>query len=494
MVYLGIDVGTQSSKALALDVESGEILGKSVCKHKMIEDLDLHHAEQDPAIWLEAANKVILSCLDKLGPRKSEVQGIGVSGQQHGLVLLNERDGVIRPAKLWCDTSTSKECEELTHLLGGEERVIDRVGNPMITGYTASKILWVKKNEPENYAKIRSILLPHDYINFWLTGKKSMEYGDASGTALFDVENREWSDQVIDAIDPAIKDWLPEVSSSLRLLGPLSEIHKKNWGLSQEVQVSIGSGDNMLGALGTANISEGTATVSLGTSGTIYASSQEVCIDPKGEIAAFCSAKDDWLPLFCTLNSTLVIKMIAEHYKWTQQELESLVTRGEPGAEGISFLPYVSGERTPNLPDGVGVFHGITMLNFTQENVARAMVEGASLGLGHGLNRLRELGLTIENIHITGGGSKSPAWRQLLADMFGLPVVSHVTTEGAALGAAIHVASISGEGSISDLVSHCVKEKRSDFIEPNKDNYQLYQDLIAKKFDLTDTLAARGYL
>ncbi len=435
--FIGIDSGTQSTKAILLDAASGEIVASASKSYELIEGLPAGHKEQHPAEWIAAVRETVNAALDKAGVDRAGVRGIGVSGQQHGFVALDDNDQVIRAAKLWCDTSTSPECEEIISALGGLDRTIEAVGNGVPAGFTASKILWLKKHEPENYARLCWILLPHDYINFWLTGRKTMECGDASGTALLDVRNRKWSRAAIDAIDPRVNEMLPTLVASDEIAGTLRPEFAAEFGLSDQVIVSSGGGDNMMGAIGTGNVRAGVVTVSLGTSGTIYACSEHPVVDPKGEVAAFCDSTGRWLPLVCTMNVTVATEMVREQFGLSHDELSQVAAAVPAGNHGLMLIPFFEGERTPNAPDGTGVYFGLRDKTFSIGHFARSAMEGTTLGLNYGLNRLRELGIAPREIRATGGGSKSAVWRQILADVFNAEVVCVANEEGAAVGAAV---------------------------------------------------------
>ena len=423
MIFLGIDCGTQSTKSIALDWESGGILASAQKAYGFVPNLPPGAMEQDPKDWIDAAEQSIGEVIAKLGALKQEVRGIGVSGQQHGLVVLDQEDRVVRPAKLWNDTTTSAQCDQITDHFGGPVGVIALVGNTMRTGYTAPKILWLRQNEPENWKRTRSVLLPHDYLNFWLTGTKKMEFGDASGTALLDVKTRQWSTKVVDYIADDLSEKLPLLISSKLPNGTLREELCKKWGLTKAPSVSAGGGDNMMAAIGTGNIQPGVVTASLGTSGTLFAFSTVPIIDPQGEVAAFCDSTDNWLPLICTLNLTLVTEHVRNLFGWDYAQLEEQIGGVPAGCDGLLLLPYLTGERTPDLPNSTGVFHGLTLTNFTAPHMARAAFEGVTLGLGYGLARFRELGMHPAEIRLTGGGSNSGLWRQMCADVFGVPTV-----------------------------------------------------------------------
>lgn len=499
MLSLGIDSGTRSTRALILDIESGKVLAFAQRAYGTIEGLPPGHVEQDPHIWIDAAESAVGECLEKIGKRAAEISSIGVSAQQHGLVALDETNDPLRPAKLWSDLSTEEQCETFNKKFGGPEGLIERIGNPMLPGYTAPKLLWLKENEPNNWARLTSILLPHDFLNLWLTGERQMEYGDASGTGLLDVRTRKWSAPLLKFIDPDLESLLPPLRSSKRPAGLLRSFLREKWGLADDALVSAGSGDNMMSAIGTGNIRPGLMTASLGTSGTLCAFAEEPVIDPRGEVAAFCDATDHWLRLICTMNMAGAVERMGSLFSWEMPAMEERIAAVPPGAGGILFLPYLQGERTPNLPRGSGVFHGLTTGNMTPEFIARAVVEGVTLGLAYGMRRFKDLGIVPEEIRLTGGGSKSAVWRQIAADVLGFPCVTLKVTEGAALGAAIHAAwaycQVKGKPlSLETLVDDLVILDKKSRIEPEKAATDLYRELLLKRIDLTRKLNSAGYL
>jgi xylulokinase len=495
MFYLGLDSGTQSIKSIIVDVTTGEIVASSQAAYSLIPDLPPGHMEQNPRDWIEAARTCIRECTDQLGVEAQEIRGIGVSAQQHGLVVLDEHDQPIRPAKLWCDTSTTEQCEQFAAAFGGVEGLLKLAGNPILPGYTAGKILWIKQKEPENFARIASILLPHDYLNFWLTGEKRMEYGDASGTGLLDVRTRLWSDPLIDFIGPEVRKALPRLGASSQPAGRLRADLADFLGLPPGILVSAGGGDNMMGAIGTGNTSPGRVTVSLGTSGTLYAYSAEPAIDRHGEAAAFCDSTDAWLPLVCTMNVTVATEQVCKLFSWDHKTLEKEVGAAPAGAGGLLFLPYLNGERTPNLPLGTGVLHGLTTSNMRPGLIARAVVEGVTLGLAFGLARFAEMGIHPTELRVTGGGSKSPVWRQILADVMGVPAVGLSTTEGAALGGALQAAWQDGRyGTLEELVARNVALDETTRVQPNPVNHALYKELLQRQTGMMQALHGAGHL
>ena len=494
MFYIGIDSGTQSTKSVVLDFETGEIVAQASQPYNLISGLAAGHLEQRPSDWIDAVKNTVASCLEQLGDRCAEVRGIGVSGQQHGLVVLDGNDEVIRPAKLWCDTSTVDQCDQFAAVFGGVDGLIAKAGNAMLPGYTIPKLLWLKQNEPDNFARVSAILLPHDYINFALTGVKRMEYGDASGMGILNIRTKEWESDLINFVDPRVQEMLPELGSSNVPHGTLLPELASEWGLSPDVIVSAGGGDNMMGAIGTGNIADGTITASFGTSGTLYGCAEKPIIDPNGEIAAFCDSTDRWLPLVCTMNVTVVTEQVRGWFGWDHAELEKQVSSVPAGSEGVSFLPYLNGERTPNLPNGTGVIHGLGGTTGSPAHIARAAMEGATLGLAYGLRRFDELGLTPEEIRLTGGGSQSGIWRQISADVFGVPVVGLATAEGAGLGGAIQAAHADGQGSYEELCGRLVALDESTRCEPDPEAAGVYLEKLDRQVALTGVLKDAGML
>jgi xylulokinase len=492
-LLIGIDSGTQSTKALVVDAANGKVLGEAAFAYDLIPNLPPGAKEQHPHTWRDATANVIRRALRAAKANPGEVIAIGVSSQQHGFVPLDQTGEVIRPAKLWCDTATAAECEEITGKLGGAKKTISALGNAVLPGFTASKILWLKNHEPKNFAKLATILLPHDYLNFWLTGERVMEFGDASGTALLNVKKRKWAGDVLDAIDEDLAGKLPPLISSDKPAGKLSVATAHELGLNPGILVSAGGGDNMMGAIGTGNTRAGIVTASFGTSGTIYACTDKPVVDPRGEIAAFCDSTNHWLPLLCTMNVTVATEMVREDFKWTHERYAAESARVAAGSEGLLLLPYFEGERTPNVPDGTGVWFGVNKKTFTAAHFARASMEGVTLGMNYGLRRLAELGVKPKQIRATGGGAKSATWRQIMADVFNAEVVTLQVTEGAAYGAALQALWCwrleKGEKiSAAEVTDEFVKLNKSETVEPNAKSVAAYRELQEIQDDLSKSL------
>ncbi|NOS71480.1 MAG: xylulokinase [Verrucomicrobia bacterium] len=492
-LLIGIDSGTQSTKAVIVDAKDGKVLGSGAQAYELIPNLPPGAKEQHPHSWREATAAAIRQALRQAKASGADIKAIGVSGQQHGFVPLDKSGEVIRPAKLWCDTSTAAECEEITTAMGGDKKTIKALGNAVLPGFTASKILWLKKNEPKNFAKLATVLLPHDYLNFWLTGERVMEYGDASGTALLDVRKRKWSKAAIAAIDADLADKLPPLISSDQPAGKLQASTALALGLQPGVLVSAGGGDNMMGAIGTGNTRPGIVTASFGTSGTIYACADEPVIDPQGEIAAFCDSTNRWLPLLCTMNVTVATEMMRLDFEYSHEQFESKAGQVPPGANGLLLLPYLEGERTPNVPDGTGVMIGINKRTFSASHYCRAAMEGVTLGMNYGLRRLAELGVKAKQIRATGGGAKSKLWRQIMADVFNAEVVTLKVSEGAAYGAALQALWCwrlqQGEKvKIEDITDQFVELNNAETTVPTAKGVEAYRELQELQDELSTSL------
>ena len=491
-LFIGIDSGTQSVKAVVLDIDTGKVIAEARAPHTLIDGLPVGHMEQHPQEWVTALDTVILEVAGRID--RARVKGIGVSGQQHGFVPLDAKGEVIRPAKLWCDTSTTAECALITKKLGGPKAAIRQTGNLILPGFTAPKILWLKRHEPSHFKRLRHVLLPHDFLNFHLTGNYFMEPGDASGTALMDVRKRSWSRAALAAIDRHLADWLPPLSESHEAAGTLRPELAAKYGLAADVVVSAGGGDNMMGAIGTGNVTPGVVSASFGTSGTIYAFANKPVVDPAGEIAAFCSSTGGWLPLLCTMNVTTVTEQVRALFGYDHAGLEAAVAGAPVGAQGLMMLPYFAGERTPNVPDGSGVMLGLNQKSFHRGPVARAAMESVTLGMNYGLRRLHALGVKAKEIRVTGGGAKSAVWRQIMADVFGVPVVGMVEEEGAALGGALQaawcVARREGRrgAKISDFTAGVVAVREETRCRPHPASVARYRELQALQDNLSQAL------
>jgi len=424
----GIDAGTQSVKVIR------EVLASASSPLELISGED-GSREQHPADWVRA----VQSCFDAIDPGLRQcIEVLAVSAQQHGFVPVGADGQVLAPAKLWNDTSTAAECAQIMDAVGGIARTIELAGNPILAGYTASKVAWTRKYRPDVYARLAKILLPHDYLNFILTGRYFCEYGDASGTGWLNVRTRQWSMELLRATDPErdLSACLPPLVEHDALFA-IDPVYAAQLGLSPTVKVAAGGGDNMMAAIGTGCVEAGRLVMSLGTSGTLFAHSDHPMVDAEGGWAAFCASSGGWLPLICTMNCTVATEQMACLFGFDAREGDVHLETTPPGAGGLTFLPFLNGERTPNLPLGKGMLCGLDVHNMTPQHLYRAAMEGATYSLKYGYELLMRAGMRFSHITLTGGGANSAAWRQLVADIFNLPVEVPTHGESAALGAAL---------------------------------------------------------
>ena len=477
---LGIDLGTQSLKLVFYDYRTRRVAAAASAP------LDLHQddhgaAEQQADWWLTALHAALREVGDDV---RRSVQAIAVSGQQHGFVPVAASGEVLAPVKLWCDTSTVAECDEIMAAYGGPQKCLDEVGNLVLPGYTASKIRWLAKTDPQTYGRMDTILLPHDYLNFYLTGERGMEAGDASGTGFLDIRRREWSADMLAAIDPErdLSRCLPPLRRGIETIGLVNAAAARSTGLPAGVPVATGGGDNMMGAIGTGNVSPGKVTMSLGTSGTVYAHADQPIMDPRGEIAAFCSSTGGWLPLMCTMNCTVTTELMRGVLNADITVFEQAVSSAPRGAGGIVTLPFFNGERTPNLPRAKACIVGLDSHNMRRENLLRAALEGATFALRYGVERLCELGIDASGILLTGGGVGSPTWRQAVADICDAPVSVLQQDEGAGFGAALQALAVLdgiGQGELQAFVDSHLAIDADLSCEPDPEAVNFYDTAYA---------------
>jgi len=427
-LFLGLDIGTQGTKALLFDESSGEVVARAAQGYGLLEGLPPGAAEQHPHTWIDAVEAVTQQVLVAPGVTPGAIAAVGISGQQHGLVVLDEAHEVIRPSKLWCDTSTAIEARQLS----------ERLGHLVPTGFTASKIAWLAEHEPDAWARTRHVLLPHDYVNLVLTGRTTMEAGDASGTGFFDIQRRAFDRHAMDAIDPKLADCVPPLLQPGEPAGELCAAASERFGLPAGMLVAAGGGDNMMSAVGSGATKPGVVVISLGTSGTVFTWSPEPVVDPQGLIAPFCASTGGWLPLLCVMNLTSVTEEVRAAFP--QHDLDALnraAAEVPAGSDGLLLLPYLSGERVPDLPEATGALLGLRSGLLRPGHLFRAALEGTSLNLALGIDRLLSLGTRVDDLRLVGGGAANPLWRSILADILGVSVRRLVEAESGALGAAL---------------------------------------------------------
>jgi xylulokinase len=471
--FLGIDVSTTATKALLCD-ERGTVTAVSSTEYPYDTPRPLW-SEQDPALWWDGTVRSIRSVLASSGVSPSAIAGVGLTGQMHGLVLLDQRGQVLRPAILWNDQRTAAECDEIRRRIGWR-RLIDVTGNDALTGFTAPKVLWVHAHEPDVFARARHLLLPKDYVRFRLTGAHAMDVADGAGTLLVDLRSRSWSDDVLQALGIP-RAWMPALFEGPAVTGYVDADAAATTGLAPGTPVVAGGGDQAAQAVGVGAVREGTVALTLGTSGVVFAATNEPRIEPRGRLHAFCHAVPGRWHLMGVMLSA------AGSLRWYRDTLAPGAAYPDllapaagvaPGAEGLLFLPYLTGERTPH-PDPLarGAFVGLTVRH-TRAHLTRAVLEGVAFGLRDGFDLMRDAGLaSIAQVRVSGGGARSALWRQILADVLGVELVTVNTTEGAAYGAALLAGVGAGAWRTVDAASDaCVRT--GDAVAPSAEAMAIY--------------------
>lgn len=468
MYYIGVDLGTSSVKLLTID-SSGKIYGEVSCEYPVSYPKE-NWAEQNPNDWwdktLEALNKTFT--LENIS--KEKILGIGFSGQMHGLVALDKSGEVLTPAMLWCDQRTQEECDDITKYFG-EKRLSELVGNKALTGFTAPKILWLKKNKPEIFKRIDKILLPKDYVRYKLTGIYATDYSDASGMLLLDVKNKCWNKEMLEFLGLK-EEQLPSLFESYEVVSDLTDAIKEELGITHKVVVVAGAGDQAAGAIGTGTIEEGIISVTLGTSGVVFAAHDDYHVDPENRLHAFCHSNGKYHSMGVMLSAANCLQWWVNQIQDTN-DFDKLLLEADEEISKVVFLPYLMGERTPYAnPDARGTFIGMDM-NTRRGTMTRAVLEGVIFGLKDSLDIIKDMNLPIKEIRVIGGGSKSSLWKQIIADIFGQAIYGINTSQGGALGAAILAAV--GVGTYSDVEEACKNIiKTIDCVEPIEENASVY--------------------
>ena len=443
-VFIGIDTSTTSTKTIVIN-EKGEILGVSSSDYTFKTPFPLW-SEQNPDLWWQATKKSVQDCIRKAGIHPAQVKGIGLTGQMHGLVILDEKGKVLRPSILWNDQRTQKQCDEIRNVIGKQE-FIRITGNDALPGFTAPKILWVRDEEPEIYKKIKHILLPKDYLRYKLTEEFAVDCADGAGTVLFDLAQRDWSQELIRmlGLNP---EWFPPTFEGTQETGTLTKNGAEEVGLIEGIPVFGGGGDQAAAAVGTGAVEEGIVSISLGTSGVVFATTNSPFIELEGRLHSFCHAvPGKWHLMGVMLSAAGSLKWFRDSFKKDLSFDELVSGAGDipPGSDGLLFMPYLTGERTP-YPDPLARagFIGIT-IRHTFEHFTRAVLEGVAFGLRDSFELMKNVGLKqITQVRVTGGGVKSSIWRQIIADILNVEIVTVSTEEGAAFGTALLAATGAG--------------------------------------------------
>jgi xylulokinase len=462
-IYLGIDIGTSGTKTLAMNAR-GKILAQATAVYPCYHPKPMW-SEQDPEDWWQATGKTVRAVMKKAKLKPADVRAIGLSGQMHGSVFLDKNNRVVRRALLWNDQRTAAECEEIEKRAGGRKKLIEMVANPALTGFTAPKILWLRNNEPKNFEKTVKVLLPKDEIRRRLTGEFATEVSDASGMLLLDVVNRRWSKELLGKLQ-LDDNLLARCYESEQVTGTLSRETAKLLGLTTDCMVVGGAGDCAAGAVGNGIVKAGVLSTSIGTSGVVFVHSETPQVDPEGRLHTFCHAvRGKWHMMGVTLAAggslqwfrNAVCQTLANEAKRRKIDAYDVLTEEAavtpPGAEGLQFLPYLAGERTPHAdPNARGAFVGLT-LKHSRGHLVRAIMEGVTYSLRDCLAIIEEQGVAVKQVRASGGGAKSPFWRQMQADVFGKTVVTMAADEGPGYGVALLAAV--GAGEFKDVAEAC---------------------------------------
>jgi xylulokinase len=472
MFLLGIDVGTGGSRAVLID-QTGQIGASATVEHQAFASPHTGWAEQSPDDWWRASAEAIRQVVSSDNVRPEEIAAVGLSGQMHGAVLLNERDEVLRPALIWCDQRSASQCEQLTKEIRPEQ-LIEWTCNPALTGFTLPKLLWVRENEPDVWSRVRSVLLPKDYVRFRLTGDKATDVSDASGTLLLNVAQRKWSDEMLSAteISPSL---LPRVYESPEITGTISAAASELTSLRVGTPVVAGAGDQAGGAVGIGIVQPGAVSATIGTSGVVFAATNAPALDPKGRVHTFCHAVPGrWHVMGVTQGAGLSLRWFRDQFGVKSDNgdpydaLAAEAAQVEPGSNGAIWAPYLMGERTPHLdPDARAALVGLTA-SHTRAHVVRAIMEGVAFSLRDSFEIFDEMKVPVKTIRLGGGGARSPLWRQIQADIYGQEVATVEAEEGAAYGVAM-LAGV-GVGVWNSVDAACAAVVRTrDVIHPDKE-------------------------
>lgn len=458
--FLGIDIGTSGTKTLLID-EAGKIMSEATATYPSYHPKPLW-SEQDPEDWWQATVKTVRSVVRKAKVKSAEVKAIGLSGQMHGSVFLNRKHEVIRPALLWNDQRTAAECEEIETRAGGRKKLIQMVANPALTGFTAPKILWLRNHEPRNFAATDKVLLPKDDVRRRMTGEFATDVSDASGMLLLDVRKRNWSKRLLSKLE-IDESMLATCYESEEVTGNLTPAAAKQLGLTTDCTVVGGAGDCAANGIGTGVVKKGVLSTSIGTSGIMFVHSDEVEIDPAGRLHTFCHAvHGKWHMMGVSLTGggalewfvrTMCQEVKTKRGQSVYDRLNEEAAAVPPGSEGLYFLPYLAGERTPHAdPDARGCFVGLT-LKHQRGHLVRAIMEGVTYAMRDSLEIIQDLNVPVRQIRVSGGGSRSPLWRQMQADVFGKKAVTINAEQGPAYGVALLAAV--GAGAYKNVEEAC---------------------------------------
>lgn len=491
MLFLGIEIATSWVRTLVVDLKSAATVASAQERYGFVEGLPEEHREQDACHWVKAADLAVRACLQTMGEQKERLCAIGVSGQPNGLVLLDDNNSLVRPAKMQSDRSATAQRETLSRAFGGIPGWVELIGTTIREESLAAKLLWLQEREPYHFRKTTVVMQPVDFLNYWLTGIKKMERSGAIRSALADLRRGTWAQSVIEFIDHGLKAKLPPIGDG-KDLGFLRKEVAQSWGLDQQVWVSAGGGEDIMRSLAAGVVTPGVALIDVGEVAQARVVAKNFVIDPRGEIRSTSHANDSCMLIFEEGQASQTLRTLLEHYHWDEKQLEEAAGEAAIGAGGLMFLP-------PENEGGEGLLYGLSEKNFLPANVARATLEGLALGLDYGLSRIRELGSEVRDIRVVGTCANSKIWRQMLANMTACPVTALKTDGSAALGAAMQAAvgffEERGEKlGFAEIAEYLVSVDESSRCEPDDAQGEFYEKLLARQRYLAETLMGTGFL
>lgn len=487
MYFIGVETGLTHTRSVVLNLETAALVAGAELGHEVVAGLPSAQMERDPSQWIRDVDRTVRHCLEQVGEDRKRVAGIGICGQPQAGVLLDAENRLVRPTILGGDHSAGQESEEISRAFGGPPGMIELTGNTMGSLDTAAELLWLKRHEPDQFRQVRTVMMPHDFVNYWLTGVKRTEFSEASQTGLLDIRRRCWCPELLEFVDSSLSEMLLPVDSSCEPHGQLRGELADGWGLSEEILVSAGGSNAMTRALGVGCVDPEVGAVSLVKQAGLQAVSGEPRVDPRGEVASYCDLTDRWMLMTKGLRAAAFFGQVQKQYGWNADEMERAVSSGTAGAGGLLFV--AGRERL----GGKGVLCGIDGGNVTPANMARAAMEAVALELGSGLARMRELGVVMKEVRLVGSGQAGDASRRILADVLGVPVMSARGETPAALGAALQAAvtffHLSGEDlSYSEIASYAVEPDEGTRCEPGPEEHALYRELLERRREFGELL------
>lgn len=497
MHFLGIDIGQEATRVVALDLEAATLTDEASAPHVWIEGLPDGYREQDPTVWIAAVNHAVKELLQGLGEKRTDVVAIGITAPAGGMVVLDEENRIVRPAKLGSDRSAQKQVEEVGRAFGGAPGLVELTGNALSAGSLGAQALWLKQHEPYHFQRAARLMVPQDFIGYWLTGEAGTSASTASTTGLFAIPKRAWCRELVEFVDGRLAGMLPAGIAPGQPRGMLRKELAQEWGLPETVLVASGSGREAASIFAAGASQPGHVVADLSADGALVSIEKSCLVDFRGEGSVGCDLAGNGFTRMPMNNVVAAQELVRRHYGWSAADEEAALVSTQPGADGLLFLPYLRGESVPRMTEGTGVLHGITLDNFTPGNLARAAAEGVALGFGYAMSRMRDLGCEPSMVRLTRDAG--PQMNQLLADVFGVPVAAVSGGGGPLLGglmqAAVTYFRQNGEElSFGEIAGYIVRVEEEARYQPNPGRHEFYQKLLARQQYLAETLRTEGFL